>query len=264
MLLAIDAGNTNTVFALCDGKTVLKTWRIATQHQRTEDEYLALLTQVMQFAGYDIAQVSAVMIATVVPQTLFALKRLAQHHLRLPPLVVGEAGVALDMEIAVDRPSEVGADRIVNAVAGRERYGNNLILLDFGTATTFDIVDEAGRYAGGVIAPGIHLSLDALHRAAAKLPNIAIEPPAKVVGTSTTEAMQSGVYYGYLGLIEGIITRIRAAYPHPMTVVATGGLAPLFAKATPMIAHLDSDLTIRGLQLLYARNHGRAAAIIAD
>jgi type III pantothenate kinase len=254
MLLTIDAGNTNTVFALFEGETLKGQWRIATDGRRTADEYGVWLRQIMQFNQLPPESVTGAIIASVVPQTLFDLKKCCRTYFHVTPLIVGEAGVESGMEVRIDRPSEVGADRIVNAFAARRRYPVPLIVLDFGTATTFDVVNESGAYVGGVIAPGVNLSLEALHRAAAKLPKVAIEAPPKVTGTNTVSAMQSGVYYGYVGMIEGIVSRIRREHGQEMFTVATGGLASLFAGATDAIQAIDKDLTIHGLREIYEMN----------
>lgn len=254
MLLVIDAGNTNTVFAVFDGEKLLGQWRIATDARRTADEYGIWLLQIMAYSGIDSKKTKAAIMSCVVPQAVFALRMLARNYFHTELLIVGEKNVKLGIEAKIDRPSEVGADRLVNAVAAWSRHKMPLIIVDFGTATTFDVVDEQGNYIGGVIAPGVNLSLEALHRAAAKLPNVAVERPARVTGKDTVQAMQSGIYYGYVGLIEGIVSRIKEEAGKPMHVVATGGLAPLFAKATPQINALEPDLIIDGLKLIYERN----------
>lgn len=260
MLLAIDAGNTNTVFAVYDGRELCGQWRIATDSRRTADEYGIWLRQIMEYAGIAHAKIKAAIMSCVVPQSVFALRMLARQYFHTELLIVGEKNVKLGIQAKIDRPSEVGADRLVNAVAAWERHKSPLIIIDFGTATTFDVVDNNGDYVGGVIAPGVNLSLEALHRAAAKLPNVAVERPPQVVGKDTVQAMQSGIYYGYVGLIEGIISRIQSEKAPElktgsrMKVVATGGLAPLFAKATPIIDALEPDLIIDGLRLIYERN----------
>lgn len=256
MLLAIDVGNTNTVFAFYDGETERAAWRIATDGRRTADEYFVWLHHLMMLDGIDRAEVTAAVIATVAPQTLFNLKTLARRYFDADPLVVGEDDCDIGIEILMPRPSEVGADRVVNARAALTTYGPNLIIVDFGTGTTFDVVDGGGAYIGGVIAPGVNLSLAALHQAAAKLPRIAVDRPARAIGTDTVTAMQSGIYWGYIGLIEGLCKRIREERDAPMTVVATGGLSPLFAKGTDVIDHVDDSLTMRGLVEIYARNAG--------
>lgn len=255
MLLAIDSGNTNTVFAIYDGEMRKGEWRASSDAKRTADEYGVWLTHLMALRDIRLTDVDAAIIATVVPETLFSLKTLCRRYFGCDPLVVGDANVDVGVRILVDYPEDVGADRLVNAAAAHSRYGGPLIVIDFGTATTFDVVDDAGNYFGGVIAPGINLSLDALHRAAAKLPRIAVQRPGQVIGKRTTQAMMSGIYWGYVGLIEGLVARIRAEYGTKMTVVATGGLAPLFNDATPVIEHLDPDLTLRGLAEIHRRNN---------
>ncbi len=254
MLLAIDAGNTNIVFAVFDGRKTRGKWRIATDGRRTSDEYAVWLTYLMGLSQLRPADITAAILASVVPAASFNLVRLCRDHFRCDPLVVGTPAVELGMDVLLDNPGEVGADRLVNAIAAREQYRPPLIVIDFGTATTFDVVDAGGNYCGGAIAPGIYSSVDALHRAAAKLPKIDVVKTAKVIGTATNSAMQSGVFWGYVGLIEGLVGRIKHEYGAPMTVVATGGLAPMFSEATPVIDHTDGDLTLRGLLQLYERN----------
>ena len=254
MLLAIDAGNTNTVFAIFEGERIIGQWRTATDSRRTADEYGVWLLQLL--ARYEIPamRITGAILCTVVPQATFPLRMLCRHYFQTEALVVGEPNVTLGIDIKIDRPSEVGADRLVNALAARERYAGPLIVLDFGTATTFDLVDASGAYAGGVIAPGVNLSLDALQIAAAKLPNVAVEKPPRVIGTSTITAMQSGIFFGYLGLLEGIIQRMEGEYGAALTTIATGGLATLFATGTRRIQHLNPDLTILGLRAIYEMN----------
>jgi type III pantothenate kinase len=257
MLLAIDSGNTNIVFAAFDGAEVKGEWRSSTTAERTADEYGVWLTQLMTIAGMTRQDIDAAIIATVVPATLFSLKTLCRKYFGCEPLVVGEPNVDLGLSVLLDRPEEVGADRLVNAVAAHERYRGPLIVIDFGTATTFDVVDAAGNYCGGAIAPGPNLSLEALHLAAAKLPRVAIGRPRSVIGKATVPAMQSGVFWGYIGLIEGLVQRIQEEFGAAMTVVATGGLAPLFKDATKVIHHIDPDLTLRGLLEIQQRNAQR-------
>jgi type III pantothenate kinase len=258
MLLAIDAGNTNVVFALVDGDRIAARWRIATEPRRTADEYAVWLHQLLQLEGLDRRAVTAVIIATVVPRALHNLEVLAAKYFGVAALVAGRPpcdwGIALD----VDAPASVGADRVVNAIAAHARHPGDLIVIDFGTATTFDVVDGAGAYKGGVIAPGINLSLDALVAAAAKLPRIAIEAPARaqVIGRNTEDSMHSGIYWGYVALIEGLVARIRAEIGRPATVIATGGLAVLFDRHTSVFDAIEPDLTIQGLAMLAARQPG--------
>jgi type III pantothenate kinase len=256
MLLAIDAGNTNTEFAVIDGEAVRASWRLSTDARRTADEYAVWLTQLMGLTGLERGDISAAIISTVVPEALFNLRRLCEKYFSAPPLVVGEAGLDLGIIAVIDRPEEVGADRLVTALAAREKFGAPLLVVDFGTATTFDVVNAEGNFAGGVIAPGINLSLQALYMAAAKLPRVDVRATAKVIATSTVPAMQSGVFWGYIGLIEGLIGRMREELGGPVPVVATGGLAPLFANATSVINHIDKDLILSGLRLIHQRNKG--------
>ena len=260
MLLAIDAGNTNLVFAVHDGKAIVCEWRAVTETTRTADEYAVLLQPLLQLNGLTFGDFDAAIIATVVPAALFDLRLLCRRYLKCEPLVVGDPDVDLGIHVLLDRPAAAGADRLVNAVAAHERYKGPVIVVDFGTATTFDIVSEKGDYEGGVIAPGANMSAEALHRGTAALPRVAVARTQSVIGKDTVPAMQSGLYWGYLGLIEGIVARIKEEYGRPMTVVATGGLAGVFHKQTPVIDYLDPDLTIRGLVLIHARNAERAKA----
>ncbi len=254
MLLAVDTGNTNTVFAVFDGNSLKAQWRIATSHHRTSDEYMVWLQAMMQHAGITFESITQGIIATVVPQALFEQRKLFTDFFGCTALVVGEDGVNLGVGVKVDNPAEVGADRLVNAYAAWQQFKQPLVVIDFGTATTFDVVDEGGNYIGGTIAPGIQLSLQALHNATAKLPNINVARPARVIGKNTIEAMQSGIFYGYIGLIEGVIKRLTEEFGAPLLVLATGGLSPLFASGTPVIKHVEGDLTIRGLKAIFDLN----------
>ncbi len=254
MLLAIDCGNTNIVFAVYDGENAKGVWRASTKTERTADELGVWLDQLLTLGGLKRADITAAIIASVVPSMGFVLKTVCRRYFTCEPLVVGEEGVDLGIQVLLDRPEEVGADRLVNAVAAHSRYGKPLIVIDFGTATTFDVVDGQGNYRGGAIAPGINLSLEALHAAAAKLPRAAIGRPKQVIGKATVPAMQSGVYWGYVGLIEGLVRRIADEFGQPMLVIATGGLAPMFKGATDIIDSLDNDLTLRGLLEIFRRN----------
>ncbi|CCG09335.1 type III pantothenate kinase [Pararhodospirillum photometricum] len=257
MLLTIDSGNTNTVFAVFDGEEKRGEWRAATNVNTTADEMGVWLLQLMALAGIDRTQVTACVVASVVPATVFNLRQLAHRYFHCAPMVVGDPDVDLGIGLLVDHPDEVGADRLVNAVAGHVSYGGPLIVVDFGTATTFDVVDGQGNYCGGAIAPGVNLSLESLHRASAQLPRVAIGRPRSVIGKSTVPAMRSGIYLGYLGLIEGLVRRISEEFGAPMRVVATGGLAPLFAEATDVIEAVDLDLTLRGLVIIHQRTLAR-------
>ena len=254
MLLAIDAGNTNVVFALVDGDGQIRTrWRIATDPRRTADEYAVWLLQLLAMEGFAKADVAQVVIGTVVPRALHNLTVLAEKYFQQTPLIAGQDGwpIALD----VPEPQTVGADRALNAIAGHALHDGDLIIVDFGTATSFDVVDYAGAYKGGIIAPGINLSLDALVAAAAKLPRIAIETPAdtSVIGRTTESQMLIGVYWGYVAMIEGLVERLKAEIGRPSRVIATGGLAILFDKHTDAFDKIEPDLTIQGLALLAAK-----------
>jgi type III pantothenate kinase len=260
MLLAINANNTNVKFGLFDGQSMVGDWRIRTEAGRTSDEYMVWLSQLLALAGRDHRSITTTIIATVVPQALFHLRMFCERHLNAPPLVVGEPGAELGIRVLMDRPNEVGADRIANAVGGHALYPGPLIIVDFGTATSFDITDAEGNFIGGAIAPGINLSLEALHMATAKLPRIALEAPQRVIGKDTLGAMQSGVYWGYVGLIEGLVGRIAAEHGAAFTVIATGGLAPLFFGATPVIQHLEPEITMRGLVEIDRLSRDRARA----
>jgi type III pantothenate kinase len=254
MLLAINANNTNTVFAVWDGDRLAGAWRAGSDARRTADEYVVWFDHLMAIAGLARSAIDGSIIASVVPEANFNLLRFCREYCNGEPLLVGEPGVALGVQAIVDRPEEVGADRMVNTVAAHQRYGGPLIVVDFGTATTFDVVDSDGNYRGGVIAPGINLSLAALANAAAKLPSVPIGRTQKVIGTSTVACMQSGIFWGYVGLVEGLVARIKSEFGAPMRVISTGGLAPLFEGATPAIETNDADLTLTGLRLVYDRN----------
>jgi type III pantothenate kinase len=258
MLLAIDSGNTNVVCAVYAGDDLRGSWRAATNPNRTADEYAVWLIQVMALAGLAPSDIDAAIIGSVVPEATFNLVRLCQRYFASEPLIVGRPDCAVGIGVDLDMPEEeVGADRLANAVAAQDRYRLPLIVIDFGTATTFDMVDRLGNYSGGVIAPGINLSLRALDMAAAQLPRIGIRRPTTVVGRSTVPAMQSGVFWGYIGLVEGLVQRIRVERGEAMEVIATGGLAPVLAEATDVIDHVDPDLTLWGLRLIYRRNRNK-------
>jgi type III pantothenate kinase len=257
MLLAIDAGNTNIVFALFEGEKLLAAWRNATTAQRTSDEYAVFLRTLMHEAGVDPAAVKAAILGSVVPEANFHLTKLCRDHFKCEPLIVGTAGVETGVKVLIDRPEELGADRIINAVAGLSACKPPFLIVDFGTATTFDVVDENGNYAGGAIAAGVNLSLQALHMAAAKLPRVGIAPPRNIIGKNTVEAIQSGIFWGYVGLVEGMLARLKKEFTQTPQVIATGGLARLFKDAIKGIDRFDPDLTLRGLRLIYERNAGK-------
>src|SRR6478752_3091303 len=253
MLLAIDAGNTNLVFALVADGEIRARWRIATDARRTADQYAVWLHQLLELEGYHSADVNAVIIGTVVPRALHNLEVLASKYFHVEPLIAGQGAATWPMTLDVDEPHNVGADRALNVIAAHAKYPGDLVLIDFGTATTFDVVDFSGAYKGGIIAPGINLSLDALVGAAAKLPRIAIEAPddISVIGRTTASQMLTGVYWGYVAMIEGLVARLKAEIGRPVTVIATGGLAPLFERHGKLFDAVEPDLTIQGLSLLY-------------
>ena len=254
MLLAINANNTNTVFAVWDGATLKGAWRAATEAQRTAEEYVVWLDHLLAQQKLSRAMIDRAIIASVVPEANFNLRRLCRDYCHAEPLVVGDKGVEIGAKALVDRAEEVGADRLVNTVAAHDRYKGPLIVIDFGTATTFDVVDKDGNYRGGVIAPGINLSLQALAAAAAKLPSVPIRRTEKVIGTNTIACMQSGIYWGYVSLIEGLVRRIGEEFGPPLRAIATGGLAPLFEGSIPAIAKADDQLVLWGLHLIDERN----------
>ena len=253
MLLVVDAGNTNVVFAVHDGTTWRGRWRIRTDAQRTSDEYAVWLLALLDLAGLDRRAVARAVIGTVVPAALYHLRRLCRDGFEVEPLIA-RSPLDWGFAVKVDNPAEVGADRLLNTLAAHEIHGGPLIVIDFGTASTFDVGGADGAYHGGIIAPGVNLSIEALHQAAARLPRIGIGRPQSVIGRSTVPAMQSGLYWGYVGLVEGLVARIQAEFGGPLRVVATGGLAPLFAEGTAVISTIDPDLTLDGLRLLAERN----------
>ena len=257
MLLAIDAGNTNIVFALVEGRTIRARWRIATDPRRTADEYAVWLNQLLTLEGYERAAIDAVVVATVVPRALHNLQVLSRKYFKAEPLVAGQAPLEWRISIDVAEPASLGADRAVNTIAAHALHKGDLIVIDFGTATTFDLSDYTGAYKGGVIAPGINLSLDALVTAAAKLPRIAIDAPATktVIGRNTVDQMGIGIYWGYIAMMEGLVARMKAEVGRPVKVVATGGLAALFEPNTDVFDVIEPDLTIQGLAIMYERAH---------
>jgi type III pantothenate kinase len=259
MLLAVDVGNTNVVFALFGGREIKARWRIATDPRRTGDEYAVWLLQLLAVEGLGREAVSGMIVSTVVPQARHNLEVLGQKYFGLEPLFAGEGAAEWDFPIDVDEPRSLGADRAVNAIAAHEAHAGDLIVIDFGTATTFDVVDFNGAYKGGIIAAGINLSLDALVNNTAKLPRIAIESPrdASVIGRNTEDQMHIGVFWGYVALMEGLIARLRAEIGRPAKVIATGGLAQLFDEHTEIFDAVDTDLTLTGLAILAERAAAR-------
>ncbi|MDW3222266.1 MAG: type III pantothenate kinase [Paracoccaceae bacterium] len=257
MLLAIDCGNTNTVFAIWDGEQFLASWRTSTEWQRTADQYYVWLSTLMNLQGID-AQITDMIISSTVPRVVFNLRVLGDRYFNTRPLVVGKPDCLLPVDVRVDQGAQVGPDRLVNTVAGHDLYGGDLIMVDFGTATTFDVVDRDGAYIGGVIAPGVNLSLEALHQAAAALPHVDITKPQEVVGTNTVACMQSGVFWGYVGLVREICARIKAERDREMRVISTGGLAPLFQQSEKLFDAFEDDLTTHGLTVIHKFNKDNA------
>lgn len=257
MLLAIDCGNTNTVFAIWDGEHFLASWRTSTEWQRTADQYYVWLSTLMKLQGIE-AQITDMIISSTVPRVVFNLRVMADRYFNTRPLVVGKPDCLLPVDVRVDQGTAVGPDRLVNTVAGHDLYGGDLIMVDFGTATTFDVVDRDGAYIGGVIAPGVNLSLEALHQAAAALPHVDISKPQAVIGTNTVTCMQSGVFWGYVGLVREICARIKAERDREMRVISTGGLAPLFQQSEALFDAFEDDLTIHGLTVIHQFNKDAA------
>ena len=253
MLLCIDTGNTNTQFSIWDGERFLSHWRIATDHRRTADEYFVWLRSLMALTPLEV-QVDSCIISSTVPRVVFNLRVLCNRYFDTRPLVVGRPDCLLPAAPRVDPGTVVGPDRIVNTWAAFDRYGPDLVVVDFGTATTFDVVEKDGAYVGGVISPGVNLSLEALHMGAASLPHVDVSRPAKVIGTNTVECIQSGVFWGYAGLVREICSRIAAERGHPMKVIATGGLAALFDQIEDLFDTWDDDLTMHGLRLIHDHN----------
>ena len=256
MLLAADVGNTNVVFALFDGGVIKARWRIATDPRRTGDEYAVWLLQLANLQGFDKADITQVIIGAVVPRAIHNLTVLSEKYLGITPLIAGQGEAEWGIELDIEQPSSLGADRALNTIAAHAKYEGDLIVVDFGTATTLDVVDFTGAYKGGIIAPGINLSLDALVGNTAKLPRIAIEKPASdsVIGRNTEDQMLIGVFWGYVALMEGLIARMKKEIGRPARVVATGGLAILFDEHTEMFDAVDADLTLEGLAILAERS----------
>ena len=256
MLLVIDVGNTNTVMGIYRDETLVKDWRIRTERKTTEDEFNVIVTSLFATGGIDAGAIRRTIISCVVPPMVTILDSFCRKYLGHAPRWV-DARSYDGMPILINNPAELGADRIVNAVAASRKYGKSLIIIDFGTATTFDVVDVDGAYVGGVIAPGVNLSLEALHMAAAALPHVDVTKPQRVVGTNTVACMQSGVFWGYVGLVRGISDRILAERDRPMKIVGTGGLAPLFGQGDVLFDVIEDDLTMHGLTVIHRYNKER-------
>jgi type III pantothenate kinase len=256
MHLAIDSGNTNVVFGLYDAQQNKGLWRLKNDPERPADEYIVYLQEWLRMTQCNLSQIEGIIISSVVPDTLVHLKNLVEMYFHKTPLIVGEDGLDLGVKVKIDRPETLGADRLVNTFGGYRKYGGPLVIIDFGTATTFDIVDSEGSYVGGIIAPGVNLSLKALYEATAKLPATPFARTEKVIGTNTKHAMQSGTYWGYVGMIDGLSTRLIAEYkPQNLTFVATGGLSSLFANDLSLITHVNENLTLDSLSEIYELNN---------
>jgi type III pantothenate kinase len=255
MLLCVDIGNTNIVMGLYRGEDLLTHWRISTDHDRMPDEYAMLLMSLFAHAGIRAAEVDDVILASVVPSLTERFEEMVVSYLGHNPLVVG-TGTRTGVSIRYDRPQEVGADRVINVAAAFRQYGGPACIVDFGTGTTFDALSERGEYLGGAIAPGVRVAAEALFQRTAKLPRIDLQRPPRAIGSNTVDAMRSGILFGYVGLVEGLVARFRAELGDDMRVIATGGLATLIARETPVIEFVDPWLTLKGLRLIYDLNRG--------
>lgn len=255
MILVMDTGNTNIVLGVYENDELKYHWRMETYRQKTEDEYAMQVKALFEYVGLTFEEINGIIISSVVPPVMFPLEQMCRKYFGQQPLIVGP-GIKTGLNIKYENPREVGADRIVNAVAAIEHYGSPLIIVDFGTATTYCYINEEGSYMGGAIAPGIGISLEALFDRASKLPRIELARPEYVIGKNTVSAMQAGVVYGYVGQVEGIVARMKAQSKKEPTVIATGGLADLIASESTIIDIVDNFLTLKGLYLIYRRNKG--------
>lgn len=254
MIFVIDIGNTNTVLGVFEDDELKYEWRLQTDRHKTEDEFGMLMKSLFDYYKIPFSEIKGVIISSVVPPIMRAIENMCQTYFQLEPLIVGRENIDPFLKMSYPNPQEIGADRIVNAVGAIEQYGAPLIIIDFGTATTYCYVDESGAYYGGIITPGIKISMDALYSKASKLPKIEIQQPQTVIGRSTIDAMQSGVYYGYVGQVDGTVTRIKEEMGVSCHVIATGGFAPLIAKGAKTIDFVESHLTLKGLYLIYKKN----------
>ncbi|TMN22343.1 type III pantothenate kinase [Lentibacillus cibarius] len=255
MLFVLDAGNTNTVIGVFDGDTLIHEWRIKTDRHKTEDEFAMLIKSLLAYEQIALSDISGVAISSVVPPIMFALEKMCAKYFNLEPIIIGKETAHTQLKMTYPNPEEIGADRIVNAVSAIDEYGAPLVIIDFGTATTYCCINSDAAYQGGLIAPGIQISLEALYQKASKLPKIEIQAPEKVIGSSTVEAMESGLFYGYVAQVDGIVNRMKQEMKTNPTVIATGGLAPLIADQSETIDYADKHLTLKGLRKLYSINH---------
>ncbi|MFU0791280.1 type III pantothenate kinase [Virgibacillus proomii] len=254
MLFVLDVGNTNTVLGVFADDKLIHQWRIKTDRHKTEDEFGMLIKSLFAHKGVAFSEITAVIISSVVPPIMYALEKMCKNYFQIEPLIIGKEAVDSFLKMRYPNPKEIGADRIVNAVGAIEEYGAPLIIIDFGTATTYCYISEQKEYYGGVIAPGMQIAMEALYQYASKLPKIEIQVPPSVIGSSTVEAMQAGALYGYVEQVDGIVRRIEKEMGVRTTVVATGGLSPLIADESKMIAIVDPYLTLKGLRYIYNKN----------
>jgi len=253
MLFVLDVGNTNTVLGVFENDTLKHEWRIKTDRYKTEDEFGMLIKSLFDYTGIAFSDIHGVIISSVVPPIMFALEKMSRDYFHLDPIIIGKEDVGLYLKMNYPTPNEIGADRIVNAVGAIEEYGTPLIIIDFGTATTYCYINEEAAYCGGIITPGINISMEALYSKASKLPKIEIQAPETVVGQTTVEAMKSGVFYGYIGQVDGLVNRIKKEKKGNPKVIATGGLSKLIADESESIDVVDSHLTLKGLYLIYEK-----------
>ncbi len=254
MIFVLDTGNTNTVLGVFDQGELVHEWRIKTDRYKTEDEFGMLIKSLFDHKGIRFSDFSGVIISSVVPPMMDALEKMCAIYFDLTPMIIGRDDVNVPLRMAYPHPEEIGADRLVNAVGAIEQYGSPVIIIDFGTATTYCYVDEEGAYYGGLISPGVKISMEALYKKASKLPKIEIQAPEQVIGTSTVKAMQSGVFYGYVSQVDGTVNRMKKEIGTEATVIATGGLASLIADESETIQHVDTHLTLKGLYMIYNNN----------